>query len=87
MSDALTTLLRSAVPLWIERVKMWPREYREQRTRVCMHAMHLAMEAKQDPTLSVLCEGLALMSFLPGGAEFAGMKWETLPWNEEASAA
>lgn len=82
----LEVTLAVSVPLWIERWRKQPVEARMERAKVC--AQHIAEHSdlilyrskKKGETaqaVNMLAEGLALLSFAPGGVKFAGQHWET----------
>jgi hypothetical protein len=91
MNDELLKIaLSAAVPLWILKVRSWPEAQRAERAKVCgqMVASHgdvimfKQAATKKNPigsaeAFNALAEGLALLSFYPGGVKFADLHWET----------
>lgn len=88
--ELLKISLSAAVPLWIHRVRSWSPEMRAARAKVCGQAvaehgdviMFKQPATKKQPigtaeAFNMLAEGLALLSFYPGGVKFAGMHWES----------
>lgn len=81
--SVLSMTLQVAVPLWIAQWKAKPATDRMARARIC--AQHIAEHGdvilfKGKGTAEAfnhLAEGLALLSFFPGGIDFAGTHWET----------
>lgn len=85
--ELLRASLSAAVPLWIERVKAYSPQVREDRAR---HAVDV-IASKGDNILyrskvagetamafNTLAEAIAIMAFQPGGVEFDGMHWEVV---------
>jgi len=86
-SVSLSVTLATAVPLWIERWKRRPVKEREARLPVCSqyiteNADRILFKSMSGQThemgVAMIAEGLALLSFQPGGIDFAGMHWQTL---------
>ncbi len=84
-SDLLKTTLSVAVPLWIGRLRSKPMGYILERAQACGQeiAEHgdliLFRSKKKGQTAEAfnrLAEGLACMSFVPGGVMFLGVRWE-----------
>lgn len=83
-SEVLLLTLEAAVPLWIHRVRSWPRPYREAREKVCAEVIAaegdnimFKTKGKTANAFNRLAEGLALLSFVPGGVKFSGLHWES----------
>ena len=90
--DPMTrSLLGFAVPLWIDRMRFWRWEYRQQVAALCQEVIshHQGIAAicdteargtarKGDLALcfNAMAQGLALLAFCPGGIVFAGHHWE-----------
>lgn len=80
----ISIALDAAVPLWIMEVRTWTPERRAERAHVC--GQHVAEHGdviqfrekhKTSEAFNRLAEGLALLSFAPGGVTFEGAHWET----------
>ncbi len=90
--DPMTrSMLGLAVPLWIDRMRFWRWEYRQQVAVLCRDviAHHQGIAAicdteargtarKGDLALcfNAMAQGLGLLAFCPGGIVFAGHHWE-----------
>lgn len=83
--ELLRISLQAAVPLWIERLRNLPEEALLRRAQEC--GQHIAEHGdiilyrgkKKGQTAEAfnrLAEGLACMSFVPGGVVFLGDRWE-----------
>lgn len=81
----LATTLQLAVPLWIERLRERPWEYVQQRAKECSqhiagHGDNLLFRAKKKgqsaEAFNRLAEGIACLSFCPGGVKIFGQHWE-----------
>jgi hypothetical protein len=77
-----------AVPVWIEEVRLWTADRRTQRSVACMleiaehgdiilYRSDVAGESAD--AFNRLAEGLAILSFAPGGVRFAGRHWLSDP--------
>ena len=91
-TDAITrSLLGFAVPIWIDKMRFWRWEYRQQVAALCQEVIshHQGIAAicdteargtarKGDLALcfNAMAQGLALLAFCPGGIVFAGHHWE-----------
>ncbi len=79
----LRATLAVAVPMWVDRVRVWSDTTRAQRSRVCAqvvaeHGDIIQYRAKGTAdAFNRLAEGLALLSFAPGGVKFMGEHWES----------
>ena len=82
----LIAYLTTAVPAWIEKVRKLPPAVRAAMAKDVVPVI----EAKGDVLMfgggkkgeaahlfNELARGLAVLSFVPGGVKFAGMKWES----------
>lgn len=90
--DPMTrSMLGFAVPMWIDKMRFWRWEYRQQVAVLCGDVIshHQGIAAicdtaargtarKGDLALcfNALAQGLALLAFCPGGIVFAGHHWE-----------
>jgi hypothetical protein len=81
--ELLRATLAVAVPMWAAQVRGWSDEKRAQRGRVCAQAVAehgdvIQFKAKGTAdAFNRLAEGLALLSFAPGGVRFLGDHWES----------
>ena len=83
----LSSTLSLAVPLWIERLRRCQWEYIQERAKACAdfvaeHGDNLLFRSKKkgDSALAFnhLAEGLACLSFAPGGVKIFGGHWEAV---------
>jgi hypothetical protein len=90
--DPMTrSMLGLAVPMWIDKTRFWRWEYRQEVAALCQEVIshHQGIAAicdteargtarKGDLALcfNAIAQGLALLSFCPGGIVFAGHHWE-----------
>ena len=81
----LTSTLQLAVPLWIERLRTARWEYIQERAKVCSdfigkHGDNILFRSKKKgdsaTAFNHLAEGLACLSFCPGGVKIFGSHWE-----------
>ena len=81
----LSSTLQLAVPLWIEQLRSRPWEYIEQRAKECSQVIAekgdiiLFKSTKKGETAKAfnhLAEGIACLSFVPGGVKIFGGHWE-----------
>lgn len=80
-TDVITKALEVAVPLWIGVLYDLPKEDRLQRAAAVDRAIiDLTIERPGlvVESFNALAEGLALLSFAPGGVTFEGRHWETV---------
>jgi hypothetical protein len=80
-SEVIVEALEVAVPLWIGRLYHLPVEDRLQRIAAVDRAIvDLTVERPGmiRERFNALAEGLALLSFVPGGVSFLGRHWETV---------
>src|SRR5262245_29750196 len=76
--------LEVAVPMWIERMQNLPWDLVQARTRECGQAVAergdvIQFKGKKGESAEAfnrLAEGLACLSFAPGGVKFLGSHWE-----------
>ncbi len=94
-TDSLTkALLGLAVPMWIDKMRHWRWAYRQEVARklVDIICSEQAIAAMCDPdargtarkgglggAFNAVAQGLAILSFCPGGIVFAGHHWEACP--------
>lgn len=95
----LSSTLCLAVPLWIDKLRHQGWEYVLQRARDCSQhvAEHgdviLYLSKKKGETAEAfnrLAEGIACLSFAPGGVKVFGSHWESIlgeDWPDRASAS
>jgi hypothetical protein len=85
--ELLRTSLEAAVPLWVLRVRSYTIAERDERLQYCgqMIAEHgddiLFRSKKKGGTaaaFNALAEGIAILSFAPGGVNVFGGHWETI---------
>jgi hypothetical protein len=86
-TPVLLMTLQLAVPLWIERWKRlsWAErtERLEKRAAECAEIVASKGDVLQyggkgcAEAFNALAEGLAILSFVPGGVKFHGLHWET----------
>ena len=83
----LSSTLQLAVPLWIERLRGAPWEHVERRARECSqviaeHGDNLLFRSKKKgdtaEAFNRLAEGIACLSFCPGGVKIFGEHWEAV---------
>ncbi len=81
----LTCTLQLAVPLWIERLRGRPWEHIQQRAKVCSdtvaHRGDVILyrgkkRGESAEAFNALAEGIACLSFAPGGVKVFGQHWE-----------
>ncbi len=93
--DPMTrSMLGLAVPMWIDKMRFWRWDYRQQVAALCQEVIshHQGIAAicdteargtarKGDLALcfNAMAQGLALLAFCPGGIVFAGHHWEATP--------
>lgn len=79
--------LLASVPLWIDQItqEAWSESYREERRKICSQEIAergdlLFFRGKKSggsaQAFNRLAEGLALLSFAPGGVRFLGLHFE-----------
>jgi len=82
----LHTFLSFAVPLWIDHIRSWDEKQRYERAKICAqkvaeHGDDIQFRSKKKgetaKAVNHLAEGLAILSFQPGGVSFFGLKFET----------
>lgn len=82
----LSATLMVAVPLWVERLRAKPWSYIDLRAEECSHLIAEKGDVLQfgggkkgeaAKAFNALAEGLAILSFFPGGVKFAGQHWES----------
>ncbi len=83
----LSSTLSLAVPLWIERLRRCEWEHVQERAKVCSdhiaeHGDNLMFRSKKKggtaEAFNCLAEGLACLSFAPGGVKVFGGHWEAV---------
>ena len=81
----LSSTLQLAVPLWIDQLRRYPWEHIEERAKVCSQYIAekgdiiLFKSKKKGETAKAfnhLAEGIACLSFVPGGVKIFGGHWE-----------
>ena len=82
----LPDMLEVAVPLWILRFNSaggFPADYKQRLERISHvlqengEAILYKVKGKSAESFNALAEGIALLSFCPGGVECFGRRWET----------
>lgn len=82
----LLTTLEAAVPLWIHRVRGYSPEHRAAREKACGDIIaekgdviqyKSKKKGESANAFNHLAEGLALLSFVPGGVKFCGLHWRS----------
>jgi hypothetical protein len=87
--------LCTSVPMWIHEARFWRPEYREQKAHEIGEEIAASQALVADENVegrvgkgergevaagfNLLAQGLALLSFCPGGVVFAGHHWEACP--------
>jgi hypothetical protein len=80
--------LEAAVPLWVERHRATAPEQRAERASalgsiVAYRGDHILFRTGRPgqtaEAFNALAEGIALLSFQPGGVKFTGRHWESTP--------
>lgn len=81
---ALATALAVAVPLWIEDLKHMPWDYIQQRAKICSDVVaekgdvilfRGGKKGESAEAFNRLAEGVACLSFAPGGVRVFGEHW------------
>lgn len=83
--DLMVLTLQVAVPLWVDKLVTKEWSYVEQRAKA--RGQHLAehgdilqfkskTQGETSRAFNHLAEGIAALSFSPGGVEFQGVRWE-----------
>lgn len=84
--ELIRTALEVAVPLWIEELKGQPWDYIEARSKVCAQVVaekgdvilyRSKKKGESAAAFNALAEGVACLSFVPGGADVFGLHFET----------
>ena len=81
--DLLLISLEAAVPFWVMKWRVRPESERVARASQCAEIIGSKGDVLQyggkgcAEAFNALAEGLAILSFFPGGVKFAGHHWET----------
>ena len=85
VSDHMRMALGAAVPLWVFKLRQQPWKVLSKRAHECAHIVAekgdiLQYRGKKPgetaAAFNALAEGLAILSFCPGGVTFLGEHWE-----------